>query len=87
MDHFNLAGAVGVGTLTATYLYFGGRISIALVILVGYGIYCNETGNCVQEKSVLNPDMKKSCCSDKKTEMCIRDRFFPSFAIRRRTVT
>ncbi|CAI4054116.1 hypothetical protein SUVZ_16G0800 [Saccharomyces uvarum] len=66
MDGFSLAGAVSVGTLIAAYLYFGGRLSIALVILVGYGIYCNEAGSQVEEGVISSPEKKKSCCSDKK---------------------
>lgn len=70
MDGFRLAGAVVVGTLTAAYLYFGGRFSIALVIIVGYGIYFNESSGGGQdgtEKLTLNTQQEKSCCSDKKT--------------------
>ncbi|GFP65945.1 S-adenosyl-L-methionine-dependent tRNA 4-demethylwyosine synthase [Saccharomyces cerevisiae] len=69
MDGFRVAGALVVGALTAAYLYFGGRISIALVIIVGYGIYCNEASGGSQdsqEKLDLNKQQKKPCCSDKK---------------------
>ena len=66
MNGFSLAGAVSVGTLIAAYLYFGGRLSIALVILVGYGIYCNEAGSQAEEGVSSSPEKKKSCCSDKK---------------------
>ena len=69
MDGFRVAGALVVGALTAAYLYFGGRISIALVIIVGYGIYCNEVSGGSQdsqEKLDLNKQQKKPCCSDKK---------------------
>lgn len=67
MDGFSLAGAAAVGTLTAAYLYFGGRFSIALVVLVGYGIYCNETDGRVEAKVSLKAEKQKSCCSNKKT--------------------
>ena len=69
MDGFRVAGAIVVGALTAAYLYFGGRFSIALVIIVGYGIYCNEASGGSQdsqEKLDLNKQQKKPCCSDKK---------------------
>ncbi|CAI4988257.1 ANL_collapsed_G0054800.mRNA.1.CDS.1 [Saccharomyces cerevisiae] len=69
MDGFRVAGALVVGALTAAYLYFGGRFSIALVIIVGYGIYCNEASGGSQdsqEKLDLNKQQKKPCCSDKK---------------------
>ncbi|CAI4828140.1 BDN_1c_G0052970.mRNA.1.CDS.1 [Saccharomyces cerevisiae] len=69
MDGFRVAGALVVGALTAAYLYFGGRFSIALVIIVGYGIYCNEASGGSQdsqEKLDLNKQQKKLCCSDKK---------------------
>ncbi|CAI4913324.1 ANM_HP_G0069250.mRNA.1.CDS.1 [Saccharomyces cerevisiae] len=69
MDGFRVAGALVVGALTASYLYFGGRFSIALVIIVGYGIYCNEASGGSQdsqEKLDLNKQQKKPCCSDKK---------------------
>ncbi|CAI4807848.1 BGN_3a_G0053440.mRNA.1.CDS.1 [Saccharomyces cerevisiae] len=69
MDGFRAAGAIVVGALTAAYLYFGGRFSIALVIIVGYGIYCNEASGGSQdsqEKLDLNKQQKKPCCSDKK---------------------
>ncbi|AJW07343.1 Tyw1p [Saccharomyces cerevisiae YJM451] len=69
MDGFRVAGAIVVGALTAAYLYFGGRFSIALVIIVGYGIYCNEVSGGSQdsqEKLDLNKQQKKPCCSDKK---------------------
>ncbi|KAJ1533175.1 putative tRNA 4-demethylwyosine synthase [Saccharomyces cerevisiae] len=69
MDGFRVAGALVVGALTAAYLYFGGRFSIALVIIVGYGIYCNEVSGGSQdsqEKLDLNKQQKKPCCSDKK---------------------
>ena len=69
MDGFRVAGALVVGALTAAYLYFGGGISIALVIIVGYGIYCNEASGGSQdsqEKLDLNKQQKKPCCSDKK---------------------
>ena len=69
MDGFRVAGALVAGALTAAYLYFGGRFSIALVIIVGYGIYCNEASGGSQdsqEKLDLNKQQKKPCCSDKK---------------------
>ncbi|CAD6650991.1 BAG_1a_G0052810.mRNA.1.CDS.1 [Saccharomyces cerevisiae] len=69
MDGFRVAGAIVVGALTAAYLYFGGRFSIALVIIVGYGIYCNEASGGSQdsqEKLDLDKQQKKPCCSDKK---------------------
>ncbi|AJW01258.1 Tyw1p [Saccharomyces cerevisiae YJM1383] len=69
MDGFRVAGALVVGALTAAYLYFGGRFSIALVIIVGYGIYCNEASGGSQdsqEELDLNKQQKKPCCSDKK---------------------
>ncbi|CAI4819729.1 BAQ_1a_G0053360.mRNA.1.CDS.1 [Saccharomyces cerevisiae] len=69
MDGFRVAGALVVGALTAAYLYFGGRFSIALVIIVGYGIYCNEASGGSQdsqEKLDLNKQQKKPCCSDEK---------------------
>ncbi|CAD6651632.1 HLJ1_G0022260.mRNA.1.CDS.1 [Saccharomyces cerevisiae] len=69
MDGFRVAGAIVVAALTAAYLYFGGRFSIALVIIVGYGIYCNEASGGSQdsqEKLDLNKQQKKPCCSDKK---------------------
>ncbi|CAI4817330.1 CEI_1a_G0052930.mRNA.1.CDS.1 [Saccharomyces cerevisiae] len=69
MDGFRVAGAIVVGALTAAYLYFGGRFSIALVIIVGYGIYCNEASGGSQDsqgKLDLNKQQKKPCCSDKK---------------------
>lgn len=61
MDGFRVAGALVVGALTAAYLYFGGRFSIALVIIVGYGIYCNEASGGSQdsqEKLDLNKQQK-----------------------------
>ncbi|CAD6645408.1 AMH_1a_G0053060.mRNA.1.CDS.1 [Saccharomyces cerevisiae] len=69
MDGFRVAGAIVVSALTAAYLYFGGRFSIALVIIVGYGIYCNEASGGSQDsqgKLDLNKQQKKPCCSDKK---------------------
>ncbi|CAR27290.1 hypothetical protein ZYGR_0I05640 [Zygosaccharomyces rouxii] len=73
----NPVTAVATALCTGAYLWFGGRISVALAILVSYGIWHEESHKVVEEKPQLPLDgaeektkKKHTCCGGKGGSGC-----------------